>query len=106
MRLLPVGPNHEYRGTLDTSPSPYRQRHRPSHGRQYLSLRVLDVARVPQLGLPLGPHHGQGIAIHPSFGGYPAQATEITLTSRGLRVDRIVCVRDCSLVVNPNIVQA
>lgn len=71
------------------------------------ALRVLDVAaRAAGWGRPLGPHRGRGIAIHPSFGGYTAQVAEITLTSRGLRVDRIVCACDCGLVVNPNIVRA
>lgn len=71
------------------------------------ALRVLNAAaHAAGWGLPLGPRRGRGIAIHPSFGGYTAQVAEVTLTPRGLRVDRVVCACDCGLVVNPNIVRA
>lgn len=53
-----------------------------------------------------GEKRAQGIAIHRSFGTVVAQVAEVSLTEAGqIRVHRVVCVVDCGLPVNPNLIR-
>lgn len=54
--------------------------------------------------LPRGLH--RGFALHESFGSVVAQVAEVSVTSDGVRVHRVVCAIDCGLVVNPGQVEA
>ncbi len=55
--------------------------------------------------LPEG--HYQGIAAHPGFGSYVAQVVELSVDrNSGIRIHRVVCVIDCGMVVNPDMVKA
>jgi isoquinoline 1-oxidoreductase beta subunit len=76
--------------------------HRPRH------LAVLDAAaRKAGWGAPLEVGRGRGIAIHESFGSIVAEVADISISTGGnLRVDRVVCVVDCGVVVNPDTVEA
>ncbi len=47
-----------------------------------------------------------GIAVHPGFGSYVAQIAEVLIEDTGIKVKKIVCVVDCGLVVNPDIVKS
>jgi isoquinoline 1-oxidoreductase beta subunit len=48
----------------------------------------------------------RGIAIHRSFGTVVAQVAEVSLTQDNqIRVHRVVCVVDCGVPVNPNLVR-
>jgi isoquinoline 1-oxidoreductase subunit beta len=71
-------------------------------------LNVLDkAAELAQWGAPLAPGRGRGISVLDDFGSYVAQIAEVTVDRSGrVRVDRIVCVVDCGLAVNPDIVKA
>jgi isoquinoline 1-oxidoreductase beta subunit len=54
--------------------------------------------------LPAGT--GRGVAITHSFGSYVAEVAEVTAGDDGkFTVDRIVCVVDCGLYINPSIVK-
>ena len=75
-------------------------------------LRVL--ARVAELsgwGTPLAPAadgapRARGLAIHQSFGSVVAQVAEVSLSpDRQIRVHRVVCVIDCGVAVNPQLVR-
>jgi isoquinoline 1-oxidoreductase beta subunit len=49
---------------------------------------------------------GRGIALHESFGSIVAQVAEVSVNPAGrVRVHRVVCVIDCGMVVNPEIVR-
>jgi isoquinoline 1-oxidoreductase subunit beta len=75
-------------------------------------LRVLQ--RIAQLSgwqrpLDAGPDNiarARGIAVHRSFGTVVAQVAEVSVTAqRQIRVHRVVCVVDCGLPVNPNLIR-
>jgi len=47
-----------------------------------------------------------GVATHESFASHVAQMAEISVTDGTIKVERVVCVIDCGLAVNPDIVRA
>ena len=64
------------------------------------------LAEHSQWAVPLGENRGRGVAIHRSFRSIVGQVAEVTATSQGISVDRVVCVIDCGTVINPDIVRA
>ena len=54
----------------------------------------------------LAPGRAQGIAQHYSFGSYCAQVVEAGVEDGKIVIDRITCVIDCGLALNPDIVHA
>ncbi len=69
--------------------------------------RVLEAAaRLIGWGRPRPRGQGLGIAVHRSFGASMAQAVSVKMRSDRLYIERVVCVCDCGLVVNPNIAHA
>jgi isoquinoline 1-oxidoreductase beta subunit len=58
-------------------------------------------------GSKIGPRRGRGIAAHFTFGTYVAEVAEVTVSPDSkLRVDRIVAVLDCGIVVNRSSAEA
>lgn len=54
-----------------------------------------------------GSRRGRGVSVLHAFGSYLAQVAEVTVNPAGeIRVDRVVCVVDCGMVVNPDTVEA
>jgi isoquinoline 1-oxidoreductase subunit beta len=53
--------------------------------------------------LPAGT--ARGIAIHESFGTVVAEVVEVSTRDKGFKVERVVCVVDCGIAVNPNVVE-
>jgi isoquinoline 1-oxidoreductase beta subunit len=50
---------------------------------------------------------GRGVAFHESFGSVVAQIVDVAVDGNGaLKVERIVCVVDCGIAVNPDVVRA
>lgn len=47
----------------------------------------------------------QGLACHFSFGSYVAQVAEVSVDQQQVVVERIYCVIDCGMQVNPNIIK-
>jgi len=45
-----------------------------------------------------------GLAIHESFGSVVAQVAQLARTDAGLTLEKVFCVVDCGLAVNPNVV--
>jgi isoquinoline 1-oxidoreductase subunit beta len=75
-------------------------------------LRVLRRAaelanwRQPLEATPDGTKRARGIAIHRSFGSVVAQVAEVSVAQdRQIRVHRVICVIDCGLAVNPNLIR-
>jgi isoquinoline 1-oxidoreductase beta subunit len=66
---------------------------------------VLDlVAEKAGWGNPLPKGVFRGIAQHSCFGSFAAQVAEVSVTDNQIKVHRIVCVIDCGMVINPDIV--
>ncbi|GAA3915022.1 xanthine dehydrogenase family protein molybdopterin-binding subunit [Litoribacillus peritrichatus] len=53
---------------------------------------------------PKGVH--QGLALHYSFGSWVAQVVEVAVEGTQYQVNRVYCVIDCGLAVNPDIVHS
>jgi isoquinoline 1-oxidoreductase subunit beta len=45
-----------------------------------------------------------GLALHESFSSVVGQVAQLKRTGNGLKLERVICVVDCGLAVNPNIV--
>lgn len=53
-----------------------------------------------------GAPRARGIALHEAFGSIVVQVAEVSLArDRTIRVHRVVCVIDCGLPVNPNLIR-
>lgn len=75
-------------------------------------LQVLETAaRMSGWGTPLprtpdGQPQALGLALHESFGSVVAQVARVSLDSgQQIRVHEVLCVVDCGLAVNPNLVR-
>ena len=71
-------------------------------------LNVLNIAAEKSgWGKPMPKGRGRGIALHKSFNSYVAEVAEVTISKSGeLKVDKVICVVDCGLAVNPQIIKA
>jgi isoquinoline 1-oxidoreductase subunit beta len=79
------------------------------HPRHLAVLR--RVAALSDWGRPLthaadGTKRARGVALHEAFGSVVAQVAEVSVgANRQIRVHRVVCVIDCGLPVNPNLIR-
>ena len=73
----------------------------PRH-RQVLEL----AAEKAGWGTPLPAGRGRGIAVHESFNSYVAEVAEVSVTSGGIKVERVICAVDCGVPVNPDVIAA
>ncbi|HZZ12865.1 MAG TPA: xanthine dehydrogenase family protein molybdopterin-binding subunit [Paraburkholderia sp.] len=79
------------------------------HPRHLAVLR--RVAALSAWGRPLsratdGAPRARGVALHEAFGSVVAQVAEVSIgPKRQIRVHRVVCVIDCGLPVNPNLIR-
>lgn len=49
---------------------------------------------------------GRGVAVHKSFNSYVAQVAEVSVEGDSFKVDRVVCVVDCGVAINPDVIRA
>ena len=72
------------------------------------ALHVLNrAAEIAGWGKPLGPRRGRGACVHNTFGSFMSQIAEVTVAEDGeVHVDRVVCVVDTGVVVNPDTIVA
>jgi isoquinoline 1-oxidoreductase beta subunit len=78
----------------------------PRHLRVLRRAAELSHWGQPLVSAPDGAKRGRGIAIHRSFGSIVAQVAEVSLTQdKQIRVHRVVCVVDCGVAVNPNLIR-
>lgn len=79
------------------------------HPRHLAVLR--RVAALSDWGHPLthaadGTRRARGVALHEAFGSVVAQVAEVSVgPDKQIRVHRVVCVIDCGLPVNPNLIR-
>ncbi|MFM0027243.1 xanthine dehydrogenase family protein molybdopterin-binding subunit [Paraburkholderia madseniana] len=79
------------------------------HPRHLAVLR--RVAVLSDWGHPLahaadGTKRARGVALHEAFGSVVAQVAEVSVgANKQIRVHRVVCVIDCGLPVNPNLIR-
>lgn len=70
-------------------------------------LAVLELAAAKAgWGEPLPAGRGRGLALHSCFGSTVAEVAEVTVSSDGVKVDRVVAAIDCGIVINPDILRA
>lgn len=62
---------------------------------------IEQAARLGDWGKPLPEGRGRGIAATYNQGAWIAEVAEVSVQERRLRVDRIVAVIDCGLIINP-----
>jgi isoquinoline 1-oxidoreductase subunit beta len=68
-------------------------------------LAVLNaVAEKSGWGSPLPKDTARGVALHESFNTVVAEVVEVSRSGENFKVDRVTCVVDCGIAVNPNIV--
>jgi len=61
---------------------------------------------TPLAVAPDGARVARGMALHRAFGSVIAQVVEVSLgAGKQIRVHRVVCVLDCGLPVNPNLIR-
>jgi isoquinoline 1-oxidoreductase subunit beta len=70
--------------------------------------RVLDfVAHKSGWGEKLPPGSGRGVSLQYAFGTYLSQVAQVAVSKDGdVRVERVVCVVDCGIAVNPDTIKA
>lgn len=92
--------------SLKADPYEFRLKHVADLPRQR---KVLEVA-AEKFGWGKRPQGDNGryfgVAMHESFLSHVAQMAEVSVTNGAIKVERVVCVIDCGLVVNPDIVRA
>lgn len=88
----------------DQSPLALRRRMLQSHPRH---LAVLDqLASEAGLDMPKNQDIGCGMAIVDSFGSIVAEAVELRLVDGVPEIDKVTCVVDCGVAVNPGQIEA
>lgn len=99
----------ELAATSRSDPLAFRRRQLAGKTRH---LKVLDTAaRLAGWGkalppAPDGEPQALGLALHESFGSVVAQVARVSVgPERRIRVHEVVCVVDCGLAVNPNLVR-
>lgn len=90
----------------ETAADPYQFRRSllQNHPRHQKVLDLVAERAGWNMALPEGRH--RGIAVHESFRSYVAQVVELSIENDDIKVHRVVCVVDCGIVVNPDIVKA
>jgi isoquinoline 1-oxidoreductase beta subunit len=110
-----VGPTHnvyviesfidELAAIAKKDPVDYR---RAMLGNNPRALHVLNrAAEIAGWGKPLADRRGRGVCVHNTFGSFMSQVAEVTVSESGeVHVDRVVCVVDTGVAVNPDIIVA
>ncbi len=71
------------------------------------AVKLLDeLASRGDWGKTLPKGRGRGLAYSQGFGSYCGQIFDVTAKGKDIHIDRIVCVFDCGLVVDPRMVDA
>ena len=110
-----VGPTHnvyviesfidELAAIAKKDPVDYR---RAMLGNNPRALHVLNrAAEIAGWGEPLADRRGRGVCVHNTFGSFMSQVAEVTVLKSGeVHVDRVVCVVDTGVAVNPDTIVA
>ncbi len=63
---------------------------------------LIEAGKLSGWDQPLGPNQGRGIALVESFGVPVAEVVQVTLTSRGIKIDQVTVVADVGRVIDPD----
>ena len=86
------------------NPLAFRIKHLPAASRQ---LAVLKLAtEKAQWGRKLPPGVGLGVAVHESFKSFVAQVAQVKVEGNNFTVQKVWCVVDCGIAVNPDVIKA
>ncbi|PCI33975.1 MAG: hypothetical protein COB54_02960 [Alphaproteobacteria bacterium] len=86
-------------------PLDFRLKLLKDHPREAAVLKL--AAEKAGWGDKMAPGKGRGIAVHESFNSFVAQVVDVSKDKDGaIKVDRVVCVIDCGIVINPDVVRA
>ena len=76
-----------------------------SQGRMAAVLKL--AAEKSDWGGEMPKGKGRGIAVHKSFNTYVAEVTEVSTNDKGaVSIDKVTCVVDCGIAVNPDVIRA
>ena len=67
---------------------------------------LVQAAEAADWGAPLPEGYGRGIAVHESFGTSVAEVVEAGIIDGAIDIKRVVCVVNCGVALNPDIVRA
>jgi isoquinoline 1-oxidoreductase beta subunit len=76
------------------------------HPRRVAALKLAAEKSGWDKPLPKEKGRGRGVAVHEAYGTVVAQVADVTVSSAGLVVDRVVCAVACGTVVTPDVVVA
>ncbi|UTW14032.1 xanthine dehydrogenase family protein molybdopterin-binding subunit [Marinobacterium rhizophilum] len=86
-------------------PVDFRLKLLSQHPRHHAVLKM--AAEKANWGAELPADWGRGVAVHESFNSFVAQVAEVSVQDNGsFKVERVVCVVDCGLAINPDIIRA
>jgi isoquinoline 1-oxidoreductase beta subunit len=78
----------------------------PRHLAVLKRVETLSAWGSPLKRAPDGARCARGVALHEAFGSVVAQVAEVSIgPNQQIRVHRVVCVIDCGLPVNPNLIR-
>jgi isoquinoline 1-oxidoreductase beta subunit len=89
-----------------TDPIEFRRNMLPDDSRLTNVLKVVAEKSGWGVGKILPKGRGRGVALFKGYDSYSAQVHEVTVTGNKVKVDRVVAVIDCGIVVNPDLVEA
>jgi isoquinoline 1-oxidoreductase beta subunit len=89
-----------------TDPIEFRSSTLPDDSRLKNVLNVVAEKSGWGVGKILPKGRGRGVALFKGYDSYSAQVHEVTVTGNKVKVDRVVVVIDCGIVVNPDLVEA
>jgi len=89
-----------------TDPIEFRSSMLPDDSRLKNVLNVVAEKSGWGVGKILPKGRGRGVALFKGYDSYSAQVHEVTITGNKVKVDRVVVVIDCGIVVNPDLVEA
>jgi isoquinoline 1-oxidoreductase beta subunit len=70
-------------------------------------LNVLELAASKAgWGESPGANRGRGIAVHEMYGTAVAEVVDVTISDGSFTVDKVVCVVDCGIAINPDVIKA
>ncbi|MCW8810598.1 MAG: molybdopterin-dependent oxidoreductase, partial [Ignavibacteriaceae bacterium] len=90
----------------NTDPVEFRMKMLPDDSRLKNVLKVLAEKSGWGIGKILPKGRGRGVALFKGYDSFCAQVHEVTISGNKIKVDRVVAVIDCGIVVNPDLVEA
>ncbi len=86
-------------------PVDFRLKLLSQHPRHHAVLKM--AAEKAGWGAELPKGWGRGVAVHESFNSFVAQVAEVSVQDNGsFKVERVICVVDCGVAINPDIIRA